>query len=290
MLFLLNLQTYLWSIPVLAVLLRLIDGLTKNYTLKWLARVKPLQQTSWAALEPRIRQFAEHESVEIGDICVHAMTRIGSGLSLVYGLRRPALLLSDIFLKNSDWRQQDALIAIMLAFVKKRVSLINTLFGFAMTAALWIFVVAFAAVLASLDTPVTRSTALTVLYNLYIFIVVLVVMRIFSMSKQSAHYRSAKNLTGDPLAVLAVVHTSGLLTTTPPSRYTWQSKRMRRLEELARQPGPRAPWANRPVPSIAPLESGSVPLTVPLEQAPPAEPIADEPYTDSTPETLSILN
>jgi hypothetical protein len=285
-LFLLNLQTYLWSIPVLAVMLRLIDGLTKNYTLKWVARVEPLQQTTWAALEPRIRQFAELEGVEIGDICVHTMTRIGSGLSLVYGLRRPTLLLSGIFLKNSDWRQQDALIALMLGSIKRRGPLIDILFRLAVTVALWIFVVAFSAVLASLDAPVVSTSALTTLSIACTLFIILILLRTLSMSKQSAHYRSAMRLTGDPLAVLAVVHTLGLLTTTPPSRYTWQSKRMRRLEELARQPGPRVPWANRPVPSIAPLESGSVTLTVPLEHAPPPEPVEDGPYPESTPETV----
>jgi hypothetical protein len=44
-LLLLNFQMYLWVIPVLAVLLRLVDGLTTNFTLEWIARVEPLEQT-----------------------------------------------------------------------------------------------------------------------------------------------------------------------------------------------------------------------------------------------------
>src|SRR5579872_1096219 len=120
MLFLLDLQRYVWVIPVLAVFLRILGGLTKNYSLKWIARVEPLEQTSWAALEPRIRQFAERIGVEIGSVRVQSMTRVGSAVALVYGFRRPTLLLSDIFLKNTDWRQQDALIAILLVLIKRR--------------------------------------------------------------------------------------------------------------------------------------------------------------------------
>jgi hypothetical protein len=290
MLFLLNLQAYLWVIPVLAVFLRILDGLTKNYMLKWIARAEQLEQTQWVALEPRIRQFAERAGVEIGAVRVHSMTRVGSAVSQVYGLRRPTLLLSDIFLKNSDWRQQDALIVIMLVLIKRRVTLINTLFSLAITATFWIIVVAFSSVLALLDAQAALSTVFPVLYNAYALFLILVVIKVFLTSKQSARFRSAMDLTGDPLAVLIAIHTSGLLTTTPPSRFALQSKRMRRLEQLARQPGPRAPWANRPVPSIALIESGSVALTVPLEQAPPSEPIAESLNSEFTPTLLSIFD
>lgn len=285
----LNLQTYLWVIPVLAVLLRLVDGLLKNYTLKWIARVEALEQTPWAAHEPRIRQFAELEDVEIGDIYVHSMTRTGSALSLVRGLRRPTLLLSDVFLKNSDWRQQDALIAIMLGSIKKRVPLISTVFDLAVTAIFWIVVVAFSILGALLDAPVAPSIALTAWFSACVFCIVLIVSRVFSLSTQPAYYRIAMHLTGDPLAVLVAIHTSGLLMTTPPSRYTWQSKRISRLKHFASQSGPHAPWANRPVPSIAPLDAGSVTLTIPLEQAPPSESVADALYSEARPDKVSIF-
>jgi hypothetical protein len=288
-LLLLNFHIYLWIIPVLAVLLRLIDGLTKNFTLKWIARVEPLEKTRWAALEPRIRQFSEREEVEIGGIYVQAMARTGSAQSQVYGLRHPTLLLSDIFLKNSDWRQQDALIVIMLGYIKKNASRINIVFSLAVTVTFWIFVVAFSTLVASLDAPVAPSTALTALFSLCVFCILLMVIRVFSLSQQSAHYRSAMHVTGDPLAVLAAIHTMGLLTTTLLSSYTWRSKRMSRLHHHASQFGPRAPWADRPVPSIAPLDPGSVTLTIPLEQAPPPEPVADALYSESKPNALSIF-
>src|SRR5579859_2191937 len=289
-LFLLNFQSFGWVIPVLAVALRLADGLAKNLTLKWVARIEPLERTSWDALAARIRQFAERLEVGIGDINVHTMTRAGSTRSLAYGLRRPALLLSDIFLKNTDWRQQDAMIALVLILVKKRASLVNMLFSLAATALFWIFLVAFSALIASVDAPVANSTALTALYSVYIFFILLVVLWIFYMSKQTGHYRLAMDVTGDPLAVLAVIHTLSLLAATPPSRYTWQSRRMRRLEQLARKPGPRVPWANRPVPSLAPLNSDSPKLTIPLEHAPPPEPVADVPYPESTLDVVSLLD
>src|SRR5690242_7560025 len=85
-LFLLDFQYLLWVIPVLAVVLRLTDGLAKSLTFKWIARTEPLERTVWAALEPRIRQFAERLEVEIGDISVHTVTRAGSPYSLTYGL------------------------------------------------------------------------------------------------------------------------------------------------------------------------------------------------------------
>jgi hypothetical protein len=64
---------------------------------------------------------------------------------------------------------------------------------------------------------------------------------------------------------------------------------MSRLKQLASQSGPRAPWADRPVPSIAPLDPGSVTLTIPLEQAPLSEPVADAQYSESKPNALSIF-
>lgn len=290
MLFLLNLQAFLWVIPALAATLRLAGELAKNLTLKWIARVQPLEKTPWAALEVRMRQFAERLEIEIGDISVHTMTRAGSALSLVYGLRRPNLLLSDIFLKNTDWRQQDALIALLLSFVKKKVFLVNMLFSMAVIALFWIFIVAFSALIASVDAPVANSTALTVLYGVCIFAILLLILRNFYASRRMGSYRVVMDVTGDPLALLATVHTLGLLSATPPSRYTWQSKRMKRLAQLARKQGPRAPWANRPVPSIAPLEPDSPTLTIPLEQAPPLEPVADEAYAESAVDILSFVS
>jgi hypothetical protein len=240
-------------------------------------------------LSVHARQLAERLEIEIGDINVHTIMRVGSARALVYGLRRPTLLLSDILLKNTDWRQQDALIALMLHHVKKRAFLVNMLFGLAMTALFWIFIVAFSALIASVDAPVAHSTAQTALLNVYIYSILLVFLLFFYIDRQTSPYRFAMDLTGDPLAVLAAVYTSGLLMSTPPSRYTWQSKRMKQLVKLARQPGPRAPWANRPVPSIAPLDADAPTLTIPLEQAPLPEPVADEPYPESTVDIVALL-
>ena len=287
--FLLNFQVMLWIIPVLAVVLRLADGLAKNHRLKWMARVEPLERTDRVALAGRIGQFAERLEVEIDGIYVHTPMRAGPACSLVYGLRRPVLLLSDVLLKNTDWRQQDALIVLMLTLVKKKASLVNLLCNLAVMALFWIFVVAFCALVASVDAPVANSTALHALYGVCICSVLLVVLRIFSMSRQTGHYRFVMNVTGDPLAVLAAIHTSGLLTATAPSRYAWQARWMRRLERLAREPGPRAPWANRPVPSIAPLNPDSPKLTVPLEKAPLPGPVADGPYPESTADVIALL-
>ncbi len=289
-LFLLNFQSFLWIVPVLAVALRLADSLTKGLTLKWITRVEPLEQTAWAALEPRIRQFAERLEVEIGGISVYTVTRVGSARSLIYGLRRPTLLLSDVFLKNSDWRQQDVLIALLLTSIKKRALFINLIFSLAATALFWIFIVAFSALLASVDAPVVNSTALVVLYNACICAILLVVLWIFYMNRQMAHYRFVMDLTGDPLGVLAAIHTLNLLAATLFSRSTWQSRRMKRLEQLARQPGPHAPWANRPVPSMVPLNPDTPKLTVPLEKAPPPESVADVLYPESTVDVLSLLS
>jgi hypothetical protein len=199
-------------------------------------------------------------------------------------------LLSDVFLKNTDWRQQDAQIALMLTLTKKRASLVNTLFDVAATAAFWIFIAAFSALVASVDAPVANSTALYALYSACICSILLVVLRIFYVSSQTSRYRYVMDVTGDPLALLAAIHTLGLLAAIPPSRYTWQSKRMRRLEQLARQPGPRAPWANRPVPSIASLNPDSPGLTIPLEKAPRPEHVADAPYPDTTVDVIVLLS
>ncbi len=289
-LFLLNIQTFLWVIPVLAVIVRLADGVTKSFTLKWVARVEPLEQTPWAALAVYARQLAERLGIEIGDINVYSIMRVGSARTLVYGLQRPTLLLSDILLKNTDWRQQDALIALMLHLIKKRAFLANMLFGLAVTALFWIFIVAFSALIVSVDAPIAHSTTQTALLNVYIYSILLVFLLFFYIGRQMSPYRFAMDLTGDPLAVLAAVHTSGLLMSTPPSRYTWQSRRMKQLVKLVSQPGPRAPWANRPVPSIAPLDADAPTLTIPLEQAPPPEPVADELYRQSTEDSVSLLN
>ena len=57
-------------------------------------------------------------------------------------------------------------------------------------------------------------------------------------------------------------------------------QRMVRLDALLRQPGPRAPWAYQPVPSMTPVFFGPFSLTVPYQPSTPG-PVPQTRYPDA---------
>lgn len=86
-------------------------------------------------------------------------------------------------------------------------------------------------------------------------------------------------LTGDPLALMVALHTVGALR----GNTAEMAKRISRLDALLKQPGPRAPWADAPVPSAIPLVVGGRTLTAPLDSAPTPFDVPIAPYSDEGP-------
>jgi hypothetical protein len=103
--------------------------------------------------------------------------------------------------------------------------------------------------------------------------------------------------TGDPLALVIALHTIYSLVSAP---IDWQrplnvlgllharqasapaipmlTERLQAVERWMRQPGPRAPWADDPVPADMLVELDSHVVTIPLEEATPPAPVPALPY------------
>jgi hypothetical protein len=80
--------------------------------------------------------------------------------------------------------------------------------------------------------------------------------------------RRAAELTGDPWAVMTMLAVMDTLCLGTPAlggpTLSPVPARLAELDALARLPGPRAPWAYQPVPSLQPVLAGPYPITVPL--------------------------
>jgi hypothetical protein len=101
-----------------------------------------------------------------------------------------------------------------------------------------------------------------------------------------ANDRYAAELTGDPLALLVALNTLAALNALAPDKRPGDFpnivERVRALDAIIHEPGPRAPWATRPVPSVVPVSLGPYPVTVPLGAAPPPADVPAGRYPSAT--------
>ncbi len=251
----------------------------------WLHPTESIERTRWAALEPRIRGWGERASMPISSIRIQRTSRVGSSLNHIAGSRQRTLFLTDLFLENSEWRQQDALVCLALGVARQRgrlllLPLMSMLYSALIVA---VVVAVFGDVVIpgrlSLALPGAPSLSLVDLFfgpvlalllagialALYAYLISLRSRLMLDADRYSA------TLTGDPLALIVLLHTSIALDgDSRQRRQLWRPRteeRVAALDALMRQPGPRAPWSTMPVPAIAPVMLGPYTLTVPLASA-----------------------
>lgn len=170
----------------------------------------------------------------------------------------------------------------MLGLARKGAAISNSLWIVVATLISWSFLADLGAIVASLNYPTAPIIALLILPVLLIYFVFQAIfLRIRFTRQYMAVYRYAVELTGDPLAMLVSTATLNILAAVSAKTPTSLQKQMNALEQLLQQPGPRAPWADRPVPAITTFKSGVYQLTIPLVQSPPPEPISGVPYPNT---------
>ena len=263
-------------LPLLAALAFLAIG--QRYRILYPSR--PLEQTQWARLAPRISDWAKLARFPYRQTRVTSSQAFGFRDGTVGGLFRRTLYLSDGVLSNTDWRQQDALIVYLFARDRRlRLAVISNLgiTGVMIAALVGLF-------LAQTTISNSAMAELVVGFGLFLLVITLMALRLvvnFRLSSRNNRLpfycdRVAAELTGDPLAMMVLLNTLNQISggymgaaNAYFSREPSQSgilSRMAQLDSLMRQPGPRAPWAYQLVPSMGPVYLGPVPLTIPYEQ------------------------
>jgi len=226
--------------------------------------VRPLEQTEWAYLGERIAQWAHLGGVTFSSIRIE-QDLIGKADVRVAGPNLHTLVISERLLRNSDWRQQDAMITFGVGCIRTQpVVLLTQSFLLALMGLLTssiVFMQLF------MDSPVHFMFMLLILLLFIIFLIstIPILYRFYYRIERNAAF-----LTGDPLAVMVMLNTinilNGINTTTRRNGILLQN-RLKRLDALARQLWPRAPYADNRVPAIAPVYFDQHLLTVPLDQA-----------------------
>lgn len=244
--------------------------------LRWLYSCVPLEQTRWAAQSSRVEAWARLAGKPVPRVYVRSGPVEGFGNSAAVGGTRGILYLSDAFLARSEWRQQDALLCWLLI---ARAPLIRqaariAVFGIGLQLGLVAVLVSSVLLLTNMITdasagefaaflPISLLMALLVIFSIVGRGINRRARRIFGDSD-----RRAAELTGDPWAVMTMLATMDTLCQGIPALGERSvgavPPRLAALEAFTRMPGPRAPWAYQPVPSLQPVLSGPYPITVPL--------------------------
>jgi len=279
----------LWLIPVAAALSVLAYRFLSPFEQHWYILSRPIERTDWAALAPRIAGWASRAGVRIGFTRVLASRDAGTAGATFLGVGRPTLFLGDNVLAATDWRQRDALAAVLLGLARRSgdIAIAKIIWAVMETSVLAALVRALAFFDTSDPAAVTliaplAVASLTAAATLYL-IGRLSVGYSFQLFAQRAD-RYAAELTGDPLAVLVALHTLGELRGQPGA----MSARIQRLDTLRQRSGPWAPWADLPVPSAITFVLAGRTLTAPLDSAPPPAPVPAEPYPTRGPVAVAV--
>lgn len=260
-----------------------------------LAPARPMEQTDWVALAPRIREWARLAGVELGAVCVHTGGWLGIADGVVRGARHPVLSLSERFLANTDWRQQDALAAHLLGTACERAKRPAVALAWPVVEAACLVVIVGNGLLLTqgwLEWLVGFRWAPLALVGVLALLPVAFLVLAYSVLRHRllgptvrwrqtlAADRFAVQLTGDPLALAVALHTLAALSRGPVASFfaglarshALSLERFEQLNRLLRQPGARS-WAAAPVPAIAAVQAILPDLTIALDRAPAPEPV-----------------
>jgi hypothetical protein len=245
--------------------------------------LQPIEQTQWVHLAPRIAAFAHLAGVEFSSIQVQQDLPDTFGIGLP-GLYKPMLILSEFFLRHSEWRQQDALVCLAIGLTKKRVNrhqLLSHLIPFVISIAYFLLLLLGLVWFLRVGTSAVNTLFVFLFLSLIGVVVLLKVIRSYLRRHETWIYdeadRIASFLTGDPIALMVALNVLCSFNGQPLDSH---SQRMSRLDELAHQPWPHAPQASLPVPAVCAIGFGSRYLSTSLDQATKPDPVPSTPYKD----------
>ncbi len=297
LLYTLDLAPYRWFLPlVVALWVGLIVPFGQRIR-AWLTGAKPIEQTPWASLAPRIFAWAKLAGVEVHDLRVDGIEDGNTDNAVIAGPRRHTLFLGAKLLANADWRQRDAVIGHELGHARLRHLPANAameVLRTALAAALLMaaidpgFLSALFPTFGSASSGDAGTGLFATLSSLLVFAIAVVVLAVSAAERARRHRaelacdRFSANLTGDPLAMAVALHTIITLIGYPLRQrsrtHPTFDQRQQALMQLLHLPGPRVPWAYAPVPSAIPFVAPPFSYTVPLDQAPPPAPVQAPPF------------
>lgn len=280
---LLGLDGWRWTIPLAAALYAGARVAWSRAISLWLIPCQAIEATPYAPLGERMRAWERLAGVRLGPIYVRA----GGGNVGVSGPLRPALFVGELFLKQSDWRQIDAVLCHELGHLRHH-DIVRRLVMESLTVGLGVTALVYAGLSPNAlvrDVLAVRGggDGAIVAVALVGWAVGFMVGRQASFNAEYACDRVSMELTGDPLALIAALFTIGAILKGNPkldgSNHPATTRRVRRLERrLQWTPAGLAPWAYAPVPSKVPLKLRDRLLTIPLDQAPPPMPVPPQPW------------
>jgi len=277
---------------------------------RWYYPAQPIEQTPWAEWGDRARAWSQLAGVPIHRVYVRSTAPFGLADGATSGRRPQTLFLSDVFLQNSDWRQRDALICLLLAVSDRRRRGAqqrrqqrgqrgqsgNTVRISGPGLLIFVGVIVGVAMLTAFSSQIAQGLPfpidLTLLINLLSLLVVILLFILFARQVQlnlrarrhgppannvySASDAVAVALCGDPLALMAAILGVNLLSgVVLDRRYiaTLPSAldRIHAIEQSLLQPGPYAPWAAQPIPALTPVQMGPYTMSAPITPAAIAE-------------------
>lgn len=264
----------------------------------WYVPALPIERTQWAGLASHMQEWARLAGTRLDAVYVQQSERLGTANIVGYGRRRRSINISDKLLASTDWRQQDALIALGLYPIGSRLARMQLV---RMVPPLVLLLLIFSVIyLPGLLGQTTTDLSGGGAFLLFVLLPTCLVLPLFGVGIYNAVTsrnrlrglffaadRFAVELTGDPLALMVALNTVAALNGLAPDRriayYPSTAERVATLDGLMRQPGPRAPWAYAPVPAVAPVWQGPYCLTVPLQAAPPPGPVPTARYPVAAP-------
>jgi hypothetical protein len=202
----------------------------------------------------------------------------------IVGLGRPVLILSESFLRSSEWRQQDAAVAIAIGLTRKHILRSRSIYSGLVIATSVLFLSALLLTTSLANSLSTDTYAIFLFVFAFYFFLRLIqrYSRRFLRAKYFDVDRVAAHLTGDPVGVMVGLHTFNVLNGVPATLRSTNvpsiNERISVLDALVRTPWPRAPYAAEPIPSIAPVTIGQYMLTVPFSQNTDASRVPEAPY------------
>ena len=244
----------LWLLVIFVPSLAVLAVLALELRYRWLYLSRPLHETEWATLAPRIQEWARLAKSPYRETRVTVSSALGFRDGSVSGLFKRTLYLSDGLLRSTDWRQRDAFVVYLFTQNRRRRLMYASNLGIglatimALCGLLYIELVSADSLLAT----VVGGFGLLLLLIAILVARVILLVRLYRGDNRLPFYcdRAAAELTGDPVAMMVLLNTinqvsGGFLGAVNPydagSHNSLLVQRIAQLDAMMRRPGPRAP-------------------------------------------------
>jgi hypothetical protein len=274
----------LWLFPLVVFAREILVLRLDEQVWRWSNVTRPLEQSRWSKLAPRIQAWAKRLNVSVRSMHVYDSATVYISSGRVSGVVSPMLFMNELYMSKTDWRQQDILLVDALLMVQTKLlqheqlmsrvrSLINILFAVGMVLGTH-YIVA--------HSPFTLARLFVLAdWTAIVLLAFYAAARIISATGAKTRFERIKRMTaeitGDVIATVVAWNTITVLSI--PYKV---ETHLAPIIKFIQQQRPCAPWANQRVPSAIPFDKGLYTLTVPLEQAGEPAPVPTASYEMGT--------